>query len=294
MITLLTIIILTIIILSCLVTIEQQQIGLVERFGKFNRLLNSGLNFRIPLIEFVNEINLRLRELNVEVDTKTKDNVFVKLMVSVQYQVLPEKVYEAYYKMVAVEKQMSSFVFDVVRAQVPRLILDDVFEKKDEIAIAVATELTEIMGGFGYVIFKALVTDIAPDKKVVEAMNEINASLRLKEAAVNKGESEKIIIVKKAEAEAESKRLQGEGIANQRLAIVKGLKESIENFQKGIPDTSSGEIMNLVILTQYFDTLKEMGAEKVVLIPHSPASIKDISTQIRDSIIVGNEVIKKK
>jgi regulator of protease activity HflC (stomatin/prohibitin superfamily) len=285
-----------IIFLSSVFTIEQQTIGIIERFGKYNRMAHPGLNFKIPFIENIaGRISLRVQQLDVKAETKTFDNVFVHIMVSVQYYILPTKVYEAFYKLEDPALQINSYVFDVVRAKVPKINLDDLFEKKDEIAIAVKEELNETMVGFGFEILNALVTDIEPDSKVKESMNEINAAQRLRVAANEKGEAEKILKVKAAQADAESKALQGKGIADQRKAIVEGLKESVGDFQKSVTGSSAQDVMNLVLLTQYFDTLKEISISaktNTILLPHTPAGMSDISAQIREAIIVGNEVDK--
>jgi len=293
----LTIIILAagiIIFFSLFFTVQQQSIALVEMFGKFVRIAQPGLNVKIPLIEKVKgKVNLRVQQLDVKVETKTKDNVFVNVMVSVQFYVLPQKVYEAFYKLENPEMQITSFIFDVVRARVPGIILDDLFEKKDDIAIAVRDELSEVMDDFGYGILKALVTDIDPDPKVKAAMNEINANQRLRVAANEKGEADKILRVKAAEAEAESKALQGIGIANQRKAIIEGLRDSVDEFQKSIPSSTASDVMNLVLITQYFDTLKEIGTNSnsnTILLPHSPGALGEITDQIRNTIITSNQV----
>lgn len=274
--------------------VEQQSIALVEMFGKFMRTAQPGLNLKVPFIEKIaGKVNLRVQQLDVKVETKTKDNVFVNVMVSVQFYVLPQKVYEAFYKLENPEMQITSFIFDVVRARVPGIILDDLFEKKDDIAIAVRDELSEVMDDFGYGILKALVTDIDPDAKVKAAMNEINSNQRLRVAANEKGEAEKILKVKAAEAEAESKALQGIGIANQRKAIIEGLRDSVDEFQKSIPSSTAADVMNLVLITQYFDTLKDIGSNSssnTILLPHSPGALGDITDQIRNTIITSNQV----
>jgi regulator of protease activity HflC (stomatin/prohibitin superfamily) len=276
-------------------TVDQQTIAVVEFFGKFARIAGPGLNLKIPYVERIaGRVNMRVQQLDVAVETKTKDNVFVNVIVSVQYFVLPDRVYEAFYKLNDAERQITSFVFDVVRAKVPQIILDDVFEKKDDIADAVKNELSNLMDDFGYGIIKALVTDIDPDQKVKDAMNEINAAQRLKVAAYEKGEADKIIKVKSAEAEAESKALQGKGIADQRTAIILGLQESMESMKAAI-GVESSEVMNLVLMTQYFDTLKDIGASSnsnSILVPHSPGALSDLSDQIRDAIITANETSK--
>ncbi|MGB0579360.1 MAG: SPFH domain-containing protein [Limisphaerales bacterium] len=274
--------------------VEQQKAAVIQRFGKYHRVATAGLNFRLPLIDDnVGEVNLRVRQLDVDVETKTLDNVFVKVIVSVQYFVLPEKIYEAYYKLNSPEAQIKAFVFDVVRARVPLIGLDDVFAKKDEIADGVKSELCQMMENFGYGILKALVTDIDPDPKVKEAMNEINAAQRLRVAAMEKGEAEKIIRVKEAEAEAESKGLAGKGVSDQRKAIVEGLRESVGDFQKAIDGATPQDVMNLILMTQYFDTLRDIGAHSkssTVFMPHTPGHVGDLASQIQGAMITGDQV----
>jgi len=277
-----------------LFTVQQQTSAVIQRFGRLMRSAGPGLNIKIPWFDWVaGRVNLRIQQLDVEVETKTQDNVFVRILVSVQYFVNPEKVYEAFYKLDDPESQITSFVFDVVRARVPGMILDEVFEKKDEIADAVKTELSEVMDDFGYGIVKTLVTDINPDEKVKVSMNEINAAQRLRVAATEKGEAEKILKVKAAEAEAESKALQGQGIARQRSAIVDGLRGSVDEFQKSVAGATAHDVMNLVLMTQYFDTLQAIGASSrtnTILIPHSPGNLTDLSEQLRNAMITANQV----
>jgi regulator of protease activity HflC (stomatin/prohibitin superfamily) len=295
-----TLFLLTIIIVFVLTgffTVKQQTAAIVERFGRFKRIAGAGLNFKIPLIDKVaGRISLRVQQLDVRVETKTKDNVFVNVIVSVQYFVIPDKIMDAFYKLQNAEAQITSYVYDVVRARVPNIILDDVFETKDDIAQAVKLELEQIMDDFGYGIVKALVTDIDPDAKVKASMNEINAAQRLRVAAVEQAEADKIRVVKAAEAEAESKALQGKGIADQRTAIVNGLQESVTEFKQNVDGTSAQDVMNLVLMTQYFDTLKDVGLSSnsnTILIPHSPSGMNDISEQLRNAMITANEVSKK-
>jgi len=283
-----------ILLFSSLFVVQEQSAAVIQRFGKFARIAHSGLNFKLPLIESVyGHVSLRVNQLAVKVETKTEDNVFVHLTVSVQYRVKQDKVYAAFYKLQDSGAQITSYVYDVVRARVPRLKLDDVFEKKDEIADAIENELSHTMNEFGYDIVKALVTDIEPDAKVKEAMNEINAAQRLRVAAAEKGEAERILRVKAAEAEAQSKALQGKGIADQRKAIVDGLRESVSDFQESVPGASAHDVMGLVLMTQYFDTLKEVGAvskTNTILLPHSPGALTDIAGQIREAIIGAGQV----
>ena len=277
-----------------LFTVKQSQKYIIERFGKFKGVASPGLNLKVPFIDKISgRLNMRVRQLDVQVETKTKDDVFVRVLVSVQYYVIPGKEYQAFYLLDDASEQIRSFVFDVVRAQVPTIILDDVFEKKDDIANVVKKELSSVMEQFGWGIVKALVTDIDPDAKVKVAMNDINAAQRTRIAATEKGEADRILKVKAAQAEAESKALQGKGIADQRKAIVEGLRESVEDFQSGVPGASASDVMNLVLMTQYFDTLKDIGASNkssTVLIPHSPGNMRNIQDQIENAMITANEV----
>lgn len=277
-------------------TVEQQTSALVERFGKFRRVAGPGLNFKIPFIERVSgRINLRVQQLDVTVETKTKDNVFVHIIVAVQYMVLGEKIYDAFYRLDQPTVQITAYVFDVVRARVPKMELDDVFERKDEVAIAVKEELSGEMETFGFIIVQALVTDIDPDKKVKESMNEINAAKRLREAAQERGEADKILKVKAAEAEAESKALQGQGIANQRRAIIDGLRESVDQFAQSISGTTPESIMQLVLMTQHYDTVKEIGASSranTIFVPYTPGGMADLASQMRDALIGANSATR--
>ncbi|KKB96117.1 SPFH domain / Band 7 family protein [Candidatus Arcanobacter lacustris] len=275
-------------------TVEQQSAYLIERFGKFIRVAFPGLNFKIPFIDTISgKVTLRILQLDVKVETKTLDNVFLHMVVSVQFKILPDKIYEAFYTLDDARKQIEAFVFDVVRARVPDIKLDDVFSRKDDIADAVKAELQEVMNDFGYSIIKTLITDIDPDQKVKTAMNEINEAQRLRVAATERGEAEKIIKVKAAEADAQSHILQGEGIAGQRKAIVDGLRESLTDFQKDVNNVNTQDVMNLILIAQYFDTLKEIAKNSngnTIMIPHSPSSLGDLQQQIRDAIITGNQV----
>ena len=281
-------------ILTGLYIVRQQTVVIIERLGRFSRVTLPGLRWRIPLLDrIVARPNLRIQQLDVKVETKTKDNVFVFVVVSVQHYIIPEKVKEAFYRLQNPDVQITSYVYDTVRARVPKIILDDVFETKDDIAQAVNNELAEIMDDFGYGLVKTLVTDIDPDPNVKVSMNQINAAQRLRLAAVEEAEADKIRVVKAAEAEAESKALQGKGIADQRLAIVNGLRESVTEFQENVAGTSAHDVMNLVLMTQYFDTLKDVGSQtssSTILLPHSPAGMTDISQQMREAMITAHEV----
>lgn len=279
---------------SAFFVVEQQSCAIIERFGKFVRIATPGLAIKIPFVEQVKGfVSLRIIQLDVEVETKTHDDVFVHLTTSVQYRLLKDKIYQAFYTLDDPKKQIQSYIFDVVRARVPKIKLDDLFSRKDDIANAVRDELKESMDEFGLDIIKTLVTDINPDRKVKNAMNEINEAQRLRMAAHERAEAEKIIRVKQAEAEAESKILQGKGIAGQRKALIDGFKSSIAEFQAEIGGTSTQDVMSLMLMTQYFDTLKDLGASgknSTILIPHSPSNIHEIYDQIRSAIITGNAV----
>ncbi|MDX1364478.1 SPFH domain-containing protein [Arenibacter latericius] len=288
-----------IILFSSFFTVKQQTSAIIERFGKFHSIRNSGLHLKIPLIDkIVARVGLKIQQLDVIVETKTLDDVFVKLKVSVQYVVIREKVYEAFYQLEYPHEQITSYVFDVVRAEVPKMKLDDVFVKKDDIAIAVKTELQDAMLDYGYDIIKTLVTDIDPDAQVKEAMNRINASEREKIAAQFEGDAARILIVEKAKAEAESKRLQGQGIADQRREIARGLEESVEVLNKvGI---NSQEASALIVVTQHYDTLQSIGEEtntNLILLPNSPQAGSDMLNNMVASFTASNmigESMKKK
>ncbi|MEY2950624.1 MAG: hypothetical protein RLZZ248_1825 [Bacteroidota bacterium] len=262
------------ILASGIFTVKQQTNAIVERLGRFHSIKHPGLQFKIPFIDKIaGKLSLKVQQLDVMVETKTKDNVFVKLKVSVQYQILEDAVYDAFYKLDSSTEQITSYVFDTVRAEVPKMKLDDVFERKDDIAVATKRELEDAMNTYGYGIIKALVTDIDPDQQVKSAMNHINASERKKIAAEFEGEAERVRIVAKAKAEAESKRLQGQGIADQRREIAKGLEESVDILNNvGI---NSQEASALIVVTQHYDTLQSMGENansNLVLLPNSPTS----------------------
>ena len=286
------IIVLVLIVFFGLFIVKQQTAAIIETFGRFSSIRNSGLQFKVPFIQRVaGRLSLKIQQLDVIVETKTKDDVFVKLKVSVQYKVINDKVYDAFYKLDYPQDQITSFVFDVVRAEVPKMKLDDVFVKKDDIAIAVKSELNDVMLDYGYDIIKTLVTDIDPDAQVKEAMNRINASEREKIAAQFEGDAARILIVEKAKAEAESKRLQGQGIADQRREIARGLEESVEVLNKvGI---NSQEASALIVVTQHYDTLQSIGEEtdtNLILLPNSPQAGSDMLNNMVASFTASNQI----
>ncbi len=277
---------------SAVFIVKQQSAAIVERFGRFQSIRQSGLQLRIPIVDRIaGRLSLKIQQLDVIVETKTKDDVFVKLKVSVQYMVIKDKVYDAFYKLDYPHDQITSYVFDVVRAEVPKMRLDDVFERKDDIAIAVKSELNDAMINYGYDIIKTLVTDIDPDEQVKQAMNRINASEREKIAAQYEGDAARILIVEKAKAEAESKRLQGQGIADQRREIARGLEESVEVLNKvGI---NSQEASALIVVTQHYDTLQSIGEEtnsNLILLPNSPQAGSDMLNNMVASFTASNQI----
>ena len=272
--------------------VKQQSAAVVERFGKFVSVRQSGLQLKIPIIDNVaGRLSLRIQQLDVVVETKTKDDVFVKLKVSVQFKVIKEKVYDAFYKLDNPADQITSFIFDVVRAEVPKMILDDVFEKKDDVAIAVKAELNDAMVNYGFDIIKTLVTDIDPDAQVKDSMNRINASEREKVAAQFEGDAQRILIVERAKAEAESKRLQGQGIADQRREIARGLEDSVKVLN-GV-NINSQEASALIVVTQHYDTLQSVGSasnSNLILMPNSPQAGSEMLNNMVASFTASNQI----
>ena len=275
--------------------IPQQQMGGVERLGKFNRVIGPGLNFVIPIIEGVaGRESIRVRQLDVPVETKTKDNVFVNLGVSVQFIAVSEKIFDAFYRLTDVEMQITSYVYDVVRGEVPKKTLDEVFETKEDLAQIIKSDLSDSMDDFGYAIIKSLITDIDPAPNVKAAMNQINATARLLVAAENEAEADKIRQVKSAEAEAESKKLQGEGIAQQRAAIIEGFKDSINDLKQVTgSEVETQDVMNMVMMVQYFDALRDIGTSgqnNAVLIPYGAGGSNQIFQQMTQAMITSEQV----
>ena len=270
-------------VLKSLFTVRTYTAGVIERFGKFNRIVRPGLQILIPFAERAFIVDLQVKQAQFAVETKTRDNVFVQIPVSVQYQVLEDRIFDAFYKLSSPQKQIESFVFNSILGHVPKLTLDETFEQQSGISVAVKTELDSIMSSFGFNILTALVTDIVPDVKVKTAMNDINAAQRAQVAAQARGEAEKILKVKQAEAEAASKALQGQGIAAERQAIIDGLRSSIEHFREAVPGATAEDVMALVLLTQYFDTLKDVGTRagtNTLFLPSNPGAAHDFLTQI--------------
>jgi len=278
-----------IMMLGSFFTVRTAEVAVITRFGKFRRVAEPGLNWKWPIIDAVaGRVSLRVNQITLTMETKTKDNVFVTIPISVQNRVRPEKVYDAYYKLANPMQQIQAYVEQVILGHVPGMTLDEVFASQSGIAAAVKQELDADMAAFGFEIVNVLVTDIVPDAKVKSAMNDINAAQREQVAANARGEAEKILVVKKAEAEAESKALQGQGIANQRKAIIEGLQGSIDQFRRAVADATTSEVMQLVMVTQYFDTIKSIGESdktNTLFLSHSPGAVRDISDQILQSML---------
>ncbi|MCL7762048.1 SPFH domain-containing protein [Polaribacter sp. Z014] len=286
------IVIIALILFSSFFMVKQQTAAIIERFGKFHSIKQSGLKLKIPFVDKIaGKLSLKIQQLDVIIETKTLDDVFVKLKVSVQYKVITEKVYDAFYKLDYPHDQITSYVFDVVRAEVPKMKLDDVFVKKNDIAIAVKTELNDAMLDYGFDIIRTLVTDIDPDAQVKIAMNRINAADREKTAAQYEGDAQRILIVEKAKAEAESKRLQGQGIADQRREIARGLEESVDVLNRvGI---NSQEASALIVVTQHYDTLQSIGSEtnsNLILLPNSPQAGSQMLNDMVASFTASNQI----
>ena len=285
---------------GALYMVKQKNAVIIERLGKFNKVSKAGLHIKIPLIDSISgKINLRVRELPVEVETKTKDDVFVKIVVSVQFYVIDtvDGIRDSFYELNNPEQQIQSYVFDSIRSEVPLMELDDVFAQKEKIAIAIKNELSDTMKQFGFDFIKALVTDIDPDAKVKQSMNEINAAKRMKEAAREEAAAAKIRVVAAAEADSESKRLAGEGIAKQRIAIANGLKESVEEVKLAMEDhVTSQDVMNMLFMTQHYETVSKLSENNTstIFMPYSPDNVGDLQMQIQSSLIAVDELKKSK
>ena len=285
---------------GALYMVKQKNAVIIECLGKFNKVSKAGLHIKIPLIDSISgKINLRVRELPVEVETKTKDDVFVKIVVSVQFYVIDtvDGIRDSFYELNNPEQQIQSYVFDSIRSEVPLMELDDVFAQKEKIAIAIKNELSDTMKQFGFDFIKALVTDIDPDAKVKQSMNEINAAKRMKEAAREEAAAAKIRVVAAAEADSESKRLAGEGIAKQRIAIANGLKESVEEVKLAMEDhVTSQDVMNMLFMTQHYETVSKLSENNTstIFMPYSPDNVGDLQMQIQSSLIAVDELKKSK
>ncbi|MBC8000923.1 MAG: SPFH domain-containing protein [Leptolyngbya sp.] len=275
-------------VFSSVYSVQNRTVKIIERFGKYNRTAQAGLNFKIPFVDTVRKVlSLQVEQHIIAIDTITKDKVSVRVACAVNYNVLEGREADSYYKLATPKTQIETFVFDVVRSQVPKLTLDEVFDSKDHIAMAVRQELATDMVGFGYEIGKVLVTEIDPDAKVKAAMNDINAAQREREAANARGEAEKTLRVKAAEAQSEADRLKGEGIAKQRLAIITGAKQSVEELKSAYPGVSEETLINMLMMTQYFETLSQLGGkpgDKVIFVPGTPDGVASFRQQIMEGL----------
>ena len=282
--------------MGCVYCVQQSEVAICESWGRYADTHYPGIHCLVPCKDNVaGRLTLRTRELHIRVETKTKDNVFVNVTVTIMFKVLEGSLKQAFYELSMPDQQLQSYVLNNVRAQIPKYELDQLFVAKDEIAKTLKTELEHEMNQFGYTIVQTLITDIDPDHTVKRAMNEINAAQRLRVAAHDKAEAEKLAVVKAAEADAESKRLSGVGLAEQRKAIILGLHDSIRMFTSNTNITQM-EVMELLLMNQYFDTLKEMTAASkatTVFIPHNPDAVNNIGGQIRQGLLEAGQVVKK-
>ncbi|MCY7185799.1 SPFH domain-containing protein [Streptococcus gallolyticus] len=276
------------VVASTLYVVRQQTVVIIERFGKYQTTSGSGMHVRLPfgIDKIAARIQLRLLQSEIVVETKTKDNVFVTLNVATQYRVNEQNVTDAYYKLMRPEAQIKSYIEDALRSSVPKLTLDELFEKKDEIALEVQHQVAEEMSTYGYLIVKTLITKVEPDAEVKQSMNEINAAQRKRVAAQELANADKIKIVTAAEAEAEKDRLHGVGIAQQRKAIVDGLAESIQELKDANVGMTEEQIMSILLTNQYLDTLNTFAAKgnQTLFLPNHPEGIEDVRTQILSSL----------
>ena len=281
------------ILISMLYVVRQQSVAIVERFGRYQKIATSGIHMRLPfgIDKIAARIQLRLLQSEIVVETKTKDNVFVMMNVATQYRVNEQNVTDAYYKLMRPEAQIKSYIEDALRSSVPKLTLDELFEKKDEIALEVQHQVAEEMTTYGYIIVKTLITKVEPDAEVKQSMNEINAAQRKRVAAQELAEADKIKIVTAAEAEAEKDRLHGVGIAQQRRAIVDGLAESIAELKEANVGMSEEQIMSILLTNQYLDTLNTFAAKgnQTLFLPNNPNGVDDIRTQILSALKTDNK-----
>ena len=273
---------------SLFFVVKQQSVAIVERFGKFQSLAHSGFHFKLPfgIDRIAARVQLRLLQNDMNVETKTQDNVFVQMTVATQYRVDEQNVTDAYYKLMNPGEQIKSYIEDALRSSVPKLTLDELFEKKDEIALEVQKQVAEEMSTYGYIIVKTLITKVEPDAEVKQSMNEINAAQRKRVAAQELAEADKIKIVTAASAEAEKDRLHGVGIAQQRKAIVDGLAESIQELKEANISLNEEQIMSILLTNQYLDTLNTFAAKgnQTLFLPNTPNGVDDIRTQILSAL----------
>lgn len=282
------VVVLIVILFSSLYVVRQQSVAIIERFGRYQKLSNSGIHLRLPfgIDHIAARVQLRLLQSEIVVETKTQDNVFVMMNVATQYRVNENNVTDAYYKLIRPEAQIKSYIEDALRSSVPKLTLDELFEKKDEIALEVQKQVAEEMSTYGYIIVKTLITKVEPDAEVKQSMNEINAAQRKRVAAQELAEADKIKIVTAAEAEAEKDRLHGVGIAQQRKAIVDGLAESIMELKGTNVSLTEEQIMSILLTNQYLDSLNTFAqhGNSSIFLPANPEGAEDIRTQVMSAL----------
>ena len=278
-------------------------VKIIERFGRFKEIARPGLGCLICPCFCVDavagSVSMRVQQVDVRCETKTRDNVFVGVEVSVQFKVIKDKIKESFYELSDIKHQIRSYIFDVIRSEVPKVKLDDLFLLKEKLAEQIKNGVGEAMNKFGFEILATPITDIDPDPGVKAAMNEINKQERLKKAANDKGEAHKILLVKQAEAEAQkirieaeadadAKELAGNGLSRQRQAIVDGLQKSVNAFTHDVEGVNPNTVMDMIMITQYFDTVRDIGANtrtNAIFVPYAPGAVSAVGEQLRQGIM---------
>ncbi len=282
-------------LISAFFMVQQCTAGVIERFGRFHRVAEAGIRLKFPFVDrVITRVNLRIQQIDVEIEAKTEDHGFIRVVVAVEYFVHPQQVYQSFYKLDDIDRQLKAFTFDAVRTQIPKLRMDDVFARKDDLSLMVRAELSQVLAEFGYGILKVLVIDIVPDSRIKASMNEVHAAQNARLAAVEEGEADRLRRVMSAEGDAQSKALEGRGRADQRHALVCGMRDSIVELQRSIPGFTSEDVMHLLLMSQYFDVLREIGASsgsRTVLIPHSPGYVSTVAEQMRTAMTESGPVV---
>jgi len=287
----LVVVVLLSILRGALFTVRTAEAAVVERFGKFKHVANAGLNWKTPIIEKFHRVDLMTQQLEGSIETKTRDNVFVTLPVKVQYRVIKtdEGIADSYYKLAQPTKQIEAYLYNILLGHIPDTDLDEVFITQPKIAERATAELSGEMKAYGYEIVKVLITDIIPDQGVKTAMNRINEEIRNKSANEAQGDAEKVLKVKQAEADAEVKRLQGQGVAMEREAIAEGWKQSIEKVRTGttLDDTAA---TFLLLYTNWTDMLRAVGTTKnstMVFMPSGPEGLQHFQQVMTNALLGG-------
>jgi len=272
-----------VLLLSMIRIVPQNHVAVVEFLGKYQRTLSAGLNFVIPILERVSvQVNLAIRNFLFELDAVSKDKVQVRLKSNLIYAVSVGKVTQYWYELTDPKQTIASFVENYVRSFVATQTHEELLEKREEISAYLVQHLNEKFMAWGIIIHGYQLMDIVFPTVITDAMSRVVASQRLREAAMNEAEATKVRVVKEAEAEKESRVLLGEGVAGERQAIIDGLKRSIDDM-KGIPGLNTHEVMNLIVMSQYFDTVKAIGMSqnsKVMFIDPAPEGANNMLQQL--------------